>query len=93
MAALCKLEDAGIQVVTSLTTAHKQLARAAKVTLDEEEHTSPKENVEMIIRQWTHGKGHAFPPTWRSLYQVLGDLGLKELGQQIEEFFTSGFGK
>jgi hypothetical protein len=61
--------------------------KAAKVTFTAEYR--PVQSVEVIIHRWTQGDNPALPPTWRSLYQVLRELGLEELSQQIEEFLSS----
>ena len=91
MSALCRLENNGIQVLTMLRSCRKKLAEAANVTFTarasfEFKYSSLK--LEMVIRQWTLGASPALPPTWRSLYQVLRELGLEELSQQIEEFLS-----
>ena len=79
MSALFRLEDAGVEVVTSLADVHQQLAEATKVSLDEIAQTeynqsNPMECVELVIRKWTSGESLTLPPTWRSLYAVLADL-------------------
>ena len=38
-----------------------------------------------IFNFWLSGKS-SLPPTWRSLYQVLEELGLLELSQRIQEY-------
>ena len=94
MSALCRLENKGIQVLTSLAACHKKLTEAAKVTFTgranfEYKHSSSK--LEIVIRHWTLGENPTLPPTWRSLYQVLRELGLEELSQQIEEFLSGEY--
>ena len=93
MSALWKLEDAGIQVMTSLAKVHRQLIRATRVSLDQVAQTeyiqsSPGECAELVIREWTVQEDSDFPPTWRALYQVLEKLDLAELSLQIEEYLT-----
>ena len=94
MSALCRLEDKGIQVLASLEALHKELAEAAKITFTARASSvynglHSRDAVEIVIRQWTLGGDPTLPPTWRSLYQVLRELGLEELSQQIEEFLSS----
>ena len=38
-----------------------------------------------IINYWLSGD-FSLPPTWRSLYEVLEELGLMELSQRIQEY-------
>ena len=73
MSALSRLEDKGIQILTTLETFHKQLAEVAGVTFTRRvsrEYNSKlrsRDSVEIVIRQWTLGARPALPPTWRSL--------------------------
>ena len=94
MSALCRLENKGIHVLKSLERLQRQLMKAANVTFTAKADTEYKKlrSVEIIIRQWTLGDNSPLPPTWRSLYQVLRELGLEELSQQIEEFLCSKSG-
>lgn len=94
MSALSRLEDAGIQVVSILANCHQDLTKAFKSTLDEVaqmeyKHSNSIERVEIAIHQWTMGKNPRMPPTWRALYEVLNNLGHKELSQEVEEYLTS----
>ena len=94
MSALCRLENKGIQVLKSLEPLHKELAVVAKVTLSggansEYMRSDPRNATEIVIRQWTLGDKPTLPPTWRSLYEVLRELGLEDLSQEIEEFLSS----
>lgn len=86
MGALCRLENAGIQVLTSLAEGdnYEKIGRAVKIR-------NFSNRVEVVIDQWLLEKSPVLPPTWRSLYQVLRELNLKELSQQIEEFLTSEY--
>ena len=91
ISALYRLENKGIRVLTSLATCRKKLVEAAKVVFTrrasfEYKHSSSK--LETVIRQWTLGDNPTLPPTWRSLYQVLKELGFEEISQQIEEFLS-----
>ena len=100
MSALCRLENKGIQVLTSLGILQRQLMVAAKITFIAKagseykklRSNESKDAVEVIIRQWILGDNSALPPTWRSLHQVLRELGLEELSQEIEEFLSSESG-
>ena len=93
MGTLCRLENKGIGVLTSLETQHMELAEVVNIEIPEKAcgHSSPRKSVEFIVRQWTLGDDPTIPPTWRSLYQVLRKLGLEELSQKIEEFLSSEF--
>lgn len=44
--------------------------------------------LKFVIRFWLSEKGR-YPPTWRSLHEVLRKLDLTELSQQMEEYLTS----
>ena len=95
MSALCRLENKGIPVLTALETLHRELVETAMVNFTEAAQNeyrktqNPSDSVEIVIRQWTLGDSPGLTPTWRSLHQVLRQLGLEELSQQIEEFLCS----
>ena len=93
MSALCRLENKGIGVLTSLETQHMDLAEVVNIEIAEKAcgYSSPRNSVEFIVRQWTLGDDPTLPPTWRSLYKVLRKLGLVELSQKIEKFLSSEF--
>ena len=44
---------------------------------------APKDNLKLLIDCWLSGQS-ARPATWRSLHEVLRELGLEELSLQIE---------
>ena len=78
--ALSRLEAAGIPVVTSLAKVPEKLAETIGVL-----RNSATDN---IVQQWISGKSSR-PPTWRSLYDVLMELDLEEIGQEIKEYLAS----
>ena len=44
--------------------------------------------VYILLEWWVSGETSPVPPTWRSLYGVLRELDLEELGQQIEDYLS-----
>ena len=67
----------------------------AKITLDDSieeylEVVTTLDCLEVLLGLWLSGRSPR-PPTWRSLLQVLTELGLQELSQQIEDYFQDGF--
>ena len=88
MSSLFKLEEgAGIKVVSSLAKIPARLAAAVGINLQEHVMDLPDKNkrVEMIIDQWKAGDSQR-PATWRSLLNVLQDLGLEDLSQEVEDY-------
>ena len=88
-------------MLKSLGYLQRQLMKAVNVTFIAKADSEYRElrsyyyseyAVELIIRQWTLGDNPTLPPTWRSLYQVLRELGLEEMSLQIEEFLSSESG-
>ena len=87
----------GIQIVSALANIHSELMLTSGVRLQEQlnrygrklvlpdPQTDPGRYVEEVISQWSTGHSHR-PPTWRHLLEVLRDIGLLELGQQIDTF-------
>ena len=44
---------------------------------------------ENVVKRWLVGRRkEEYPPTWRSLYKVLKELGLEELSKKVEEFLS-----
>ena len=79
-------------MVTSLAKIHRQLAVAAKFTTNVDEHprmskSTPVDCLKIVLHLWLNG-GAPLPPTWRSLYQVLKELDLEEMGDHIQECLT-----
>ena len=88
MSALSRLEGgAGIQVVTSLTKTYVQLMEIAGITVDWENQRQPNPDrrIEIVIHKWETQKSLR-PPTWRSLLDILRELGMNELSQQITDY-------
>ena len=87
--ALHRLEVAGFPVITSPDN-----ARLAEIIGVSEEYVVTRlirqtkrkyQLFKIIISLWLSGES-SMPPTWRSLYQVLEELGLLELSQRIQEY-------
>lgn len=80
--ALCRLEAAGIKVMTELSSARDRLQQTIMDT-----HVHREENV---VKRWLVGRRKAeYPPTWRSLYKVMEGLGLQDLSKQVQDFLGS----
>ena len=79
MIALNKLEETGLQIVSSLDnvcTELKDILGLNKLLF-----------VREVISEWVSGRsGH--PPTWRTLLDILRQLNLVELSQQIEDYLS-----
>ena len=101
ISALHKLEAAGIPVLSSLAPLYKELASALEIPQAEiEKQRLPQWmyrykilteqqliDLDAVIELWLSGKGPLLP-TWRSLYEILRQLSLKELSQQIAEHLS-----
>ena len=91
ISALYKLEAAGIPVLSSLAPLYKELASALEIPEAEmEKQTSPPRHMtwqllDIVMELWVSGKSPLLP-TWRSLYEILRQLGLKVLSKQIAEY-------
>ena len=100
ISALHKLEAAGIPVLSSLAPLYKELASALEIPQAEiEKQRLPQWmfksyqyklltkqqllDLDVVMELWLSGKGPLLP-TWRSLYETLRHLGLKELSQQSQ---------
>ena len=93
--ALHKLEAAGIPVLSSLAPLHKELASALEIdkilrrapifNLTRTSPTQQQINLDLVLDLWRSGKSFLIP-SWRSLYETLRQLGLKELSQQIAKY-------
>ena len=68
-------------MVTLLSGCYQQLVAATGVM------NAPADNLKLLIHYWLSGQS-ARPATWRSLHEVLRELGLEELSQQIEDDLT-----
>ena len=64
-------------MVTSLSKSFQQLVSVIGID------NAPKDNLKLLIHCWLSGQS-ARPATWRSLYEVLRELGLEEMSLQIE---------
>ena len=92
MSSLLRLEEgAGIKVVSSLAEIPRQLASVAGVHMDERMERgltrvkSKGASVEIIVGRWESGTSQR-PLTWRSLLDVLRELGLTDLSQELEDY-------
>lgn len=97
ISSLHKLEDAGIKVVTSCLDNFSSLQSAVGIVLSKKnkvnwrgEQRSELECLEVVVRRWGLRKGH-HPPNWRSLLQVVSEMGLKGLSQQLENYLTGEY--
>ncbi len=82
--ALCRLEAAGINVVTSLETHHTELV---KTLYSRHQHSYSRCEP---VREWVNNStGTNHPPTWRGLYDVLRKMNMEKMAQEIEQFLDS----
>ena len=82
--ALSRLEDTGLQIVSSLDnvcTELKDILGLNKLLI-----------VREVISEWVSGRSH-HPPTWRTLLDILRKLDLVELSQQIEDYLSGDSGE
>lgn len=88
MSALSRLDALGICVVTSLVKVYKQLADMVGVNAYEE--LEPIKRIESIVNKWVAVSlpPPTVSPTWRGLFDVLNELGLGELGQDIDQYLS-----
>ncbi len=76
----------GIQIFPDLANKHSELATLSGVnTRLPEFEENPVLYIQEVIAQWSRGNSH-HPPSWGQLLQVLWDIGLTELGEEIEKF-------
>ena len=94
MCALSKLEGlTNIKAFSSLVEVKSKLVTAAGLTLEPKAELKianledTRLHVEIILAQWTAGRSLR-PPTWRSLIEVLCEVGLSNLGQELEDFMS-----
>ena len=85
MKSLCKLEALGLPVVTSLSQNLEHLCKLCKIRWKPD---IDKFNCTGVIEKWQR-KNVKSPPTWRQLHNFLKEMGLEELSQDIEDYFTS----
>lgn len=92
MSSLCRLEAAGIPVVTSLAKNITQFIEAYGITLDERcmevVDLESAEGVEVVLHQWGLME-RPHPLSWSMLFEVLRKLYLEDLSLQIEDYLTS----
>ena len=89
---LDRLEAAGLKVVTSLLSVPHLLIEALGICRPVEGEVPlyvcrPVEG-EVPLYVWAAGKSQR-PPTWRSLFELMRELGFEELSQQAEEYLAS----
>lgn len=65
----------------SLQRMHAQLAKVLGIK------SRVQGSAEIVVEQWIAGKSPR-PPTWLSLFDILRELDMGELGQQIEEYLS-----
>ena len=88
--ALCKLENAGIPVLTTLARIPQELQVAAQLHAEvhdklKESHTSELEYVKAVMTHWTAGDS-ARAPTWKSLLGLLRELHQEALSGRIKDY-------
>ena len=92
MSGLCRLEAAGIPVVTLLAKNIAQFIKAYDIMLDERclevVDLESAEGVEVVMHQLGL-MVRPRPLTWRLLFEVLRKLHLEDLSLQIEDCLTS----
>ena len=102
MSSLSRLEEAGIPVVTSLTSHQTQLTAAAGIIMCEEAQDEVMYYQEQLSQEKLSIVDYNYrlldivlgqwyqksklPPTWTSLHHILKQLKLDNLCQQIEDF-------
>ena len=79
--ALAKLEAAEMPVMTLLERIWERLAAAVGAGEDD------PSSFEGLLNDWL-SRRTSVPPTWRSLYGVLRELGLEELAREIEDYLS-----
>lgn len=79
--ALSRLEASGIPVVSQLEKNLVEVAATIGVP-----YCGPY--CHRVIEQWIKSKETSYPPTWRSLYEVLRKTGVEDLSEQIEEYLS-----
>ena len=92
MSALCRLEAAGIEVVTSLSSLDIIPSLYSSVGLDSEQDSDHsllriEDKIDHFVRKWA--ESGLLPLTWRSLVQVLEKLELQTLREKMEGYLAS----
>ena len=82
-------------MITSLLKVHKELARITGVALQFPPRSKADDQyfvLEKIINKWIYSLPSSQPlinqATWKLLFEVLKELGFKELGKHIEEYLS-----
>ena len=72
----------------SLAEIIPQIIKAAEIPMEDplEAYMTELDCVEVFLETWLSGRSPR-PSTWRSLLQVLREVGLEELCQQVEDCF------
>ena len=88
MSSLKKLETAGITIISSLSAACEQLRALLSIILDQQVQVKEQnmaKQLQGIIDEWILGKGR-YPPTWKSLLEILASMDLKSLSEHTEDY-------
>ena len=87
-----RMELAGYNLLTSLAEHLERFKEIVGVTstAPTTEESTPAESAKSVLYHWRHCKTPKRPPTWRSLLDVLNELGLMQLSQQNENSLTDG---
>ena len=86
MSALSKVEVAGIPVMSSLNSFYGYIQFKLGF------HCTTPHNMSSIqlLADWSARAQGELPPTWRSLLHIIRQLGLDDLGFEIEAYLKSG---
>ena len=88
---LQKLDMAGFNLSASLVGLEKKFRTAIGIPSGAiPDHFTPEQSVISAVSYWLEYRdGLKKPPTWRSILDILEELGLGELSQQIREYLSN----
>ena len=85
-----RLDAVGFSVYTSLANHFREFKNAIGLP-DICGENSFEETLALVFDHWLSNRNSLRrPPTWKSLLDILKELGLKELSQRIEEYLSNG---
>ena len=77
-----KLEEAGMPIIEHLSNLKlEDLASVIGIT-----EWNADLGVEQLIEDWESAVSNCRPPSWRSLFEILTELGLEDLSKQIHNY-------
>ena len=87
---LQRLQNAGFDFVPPLLDHYKFKKKVPDrvLILTNLRIAEPEEPLVIMVNSWLEHVGK--PPTWRSLLEVLQELGLREMSHQIEKYLSCG---